>query len=75
MVKRGSALTVDTRIQNFYLWRRFLGRVGLRQDKTALKSVKSGRMSSHTAETLKSKTDLSAQKVGNTGNEISDKIT
>ena len=49
--------------------------IGLRQDKTALKSVDPGRFISPMIKTLKSKTVLSAQKVDNTEKEISDKIT
>ena len=73
-MRKGSVLTAKTRVQKFCLWRRFLRQVGLRQDKTALKSVELGRMISPTVETLKSKTVLSAQKVDYTENETSDKI-
>ena len=72
--KKGSPLTVKTRIQKFCLWRRFLGQVGLRQDKTALKSVEPGRIISRTVETLKSKTVLSTQKFDNTENEFPIKL-
>ena len=48
--------------------------VGLGQDKTALQSVKPGRIISPTVETLKSKTVLTTQKVDNTENEIFDKL-
>ena len=74
MVKKGSALTVKTRLQKFCLWRSFLGQFGLGQYKTALKSVKPGRIISFTVETSKSKTVLYVQKVTNTENEISDKL-
>ena len=67
-------MAVKTRIQYFCRWRPFLGRVGLRQDKTALKSEKPGRIISPTVETLKSKTVLFTQKVDKTENEISDKL-
>ena len=40
----------------------------------ALESVEPGRIISPTVETLKSKTVLSAQKLDNTENEISDKL-
>ena len=56
-------MNVKTRIQEFCLWRPFLCRIGLRQDKTALKSVKPRRIILPTVETLKSKTVLSAKKV------------
>ena len=68
-------MTVKTRIQKFCLWRPFLWRVGLRQDKTALKSVKPGQIILPTVETLKSKTVLYAQKVDNAEIQISDKFT
>ena len=73
MVRKGSALTVKTCLQKFCLWRRLLRLVGLRQDKTALKSVERGRIISPTVETMKSKAVLSDQKVGKTKNESCDK--
>ena len=74
MMKKGSALTVKTCIQNFCLWRRFLGQVGLRQDKTALKSVKPGQIISPMVETLQPKTVLYAQKFDNAEIQVSHNI-
>ena len=75
MARKGSALTVKTRIQKFCLWRIFFGQVGFRKDKTALKSVEPGQITLLTVETLKSKTVLYAQKVDNAEIQISDKFT
>ena len=66
--EKGSAQAVKTRLQKFCLWCPFLGRVGLRQDKTALKSVKTGRLISLTVETLKSKAVFDTKKVGKNEN-------
>ena len=74
MARKGSALTVKTRIQKFCLWRIFFGQVGFRKDKTALKSVEPGRIISTTIETLESETVLSAKKVDNTEKKIPIKL-
>ena len=67
-------MTLETRTQKFCLWRPFLWRIGLRQDKTALKSVEPGQIILSTVETLKSKTVLSAKKVDNTKMKFSLKL-